>query len=289
MKNIAIIGAGRLGTSLAFAMSKKGYTIKALSCRSKNSVEESRQKIGHGIPSTDNVQTADKGEIIFLTVPDDEIERVVKELESSPLDWEGKVVLHCSGLLTSKALDPLKSKGAYTASVHPCLSFPKKQNKHDIFQNIFFALEGDEIAVAVTKNIVNKIGALHFIIRSENKACYHTACSMASNMSVVLLYTAISLLSECGIGENEAKKVLWPLVEGTLHNVNKIDILSALTGPVARGDLTTIKKHLAELNKFPSSRQIYLDLAKQALEMAKRRNKVVGEKISAMEALLEHE
>ncbi len=289
MKNIAIIGAGRLGASLGYALSKKGYTIKTLSCRSIASAEESRQKIGQGTASTDNVRTADQGKIVFLTVPDDGIERVVQELASSPLNWEEKVVFHCSGLLTSSVLDPLQSNGAHTASVHPCYSIPNKQSNYDLFQGIYFALEGDDLAVASAKDIVCTIGGLHFMIRTEDKAFYHTACSMASNMSVALLYTAISLLSKCGIGEDEAKKVLWPLLEGTLHNVNKIDILDALTGPVARGDLTTIRKHLQELENFPSAHRIYIDLAKQALEMAKRGNKTQKEKISAMEALLERE
>jgi predicted short-subunit dehydrogenase-like oxidoreductase (DUF2520 family) len=289
MKSIAIIGAGRLGTSLGYALSKKGYSIKALSCLSISSAEESRQKIGQGKASTDNVRTADQGEIVSLTVPDDEIEHVVQELVSSPLSWEEKIVFHCSGLLTSSVLHPLQIKGAHTASVHPCFSFPKKQRRPDLFQGIYFALEGDDTAVATAKDIISTIGGLHFKIRAEYKACYHTACSMTSNLSVALLYTAISLLSNCGIREDKAQKILWPLLEGTLHNVNKIDIFDALTGPVARGDLSTIRKHLAELERSPSARRIYIGLAKQALEMVKRENKIPKEKISVLEALLEHE
>jgi predicted short-subunit dehydrogenase-like oxidoreductase (DUF2520 family) len=289
MKNIAIIGAGRLGASLGYTLSKKGYTIQALSCRTKDSAEESRKKIGQGTASTDNVQTADKGEIVFLTVPDDRIGHLVQELVSSPLNWEEKVVFHCSGLLTSEVLHPIRSKGAHTASVHPCFSFPQKLSSPDIFRGIYFSIEGDDLAVATAKEIVRTIGGLHFKIRIEDKACYHTACSMASNMSVALLYTAIFLLTQCGIGEDKAQKILWPLLEGTLHNVNNIDIFDALTGPVTRGDLTTIRKHLAELDKFPTARRIYIDLAKQALEIAKRGNKTPRDKICAMEALLERE
>jgi predicted short-subunit dehydrogenase-like oxidoreductase (DUF2520 family) len=286
MKSIAIIGAGRLGTSLAHALSQKGYAIKALSCRSSLSAEESRHIIGQGNPSTDNVRTAAQGEILFLTVPDDELEGVVEELAFAALEWKGKLVFHCSGLLTSKILAAFKAKGAHTASVHPGQSFPNKKCPFDIFQDIFFALEGDAQALSAAKDIVKILGARHFTIRAKDKATYHTACSLASNMCVVLLYSAISLLSECGIGEKQAKKILWPLVEGTLHNVNKIDIFNALTGPFPRGDLNTIKKHLAELKKFPSLHGIYIDLARQALEMAKRGKKVPREKISAMEALL---
>jgi predicted short-subunit dehydrogenase-like oxidoreductase (DUF2520 family) len=289
MTSIAIIGAGSLGTSLGYALSKKGYPIKALSCLSISSAEESRQKIGQGKASTDNLLTADQGEIVFLTVPDDAIEHVVKELASSPLNWEEKIVFHCSGLLISRVLRPLQTKGAHTASVHPCFSFPKKQRRADLFQGIYFALEGDDLAVAAAKDIIRTIGGLHFKIRAENKACYHTACSMTSNLSVALLYTAISLLGKCGIREEKARKILWPLLEGTLHNVNIIDIFDALTGPLARGDLSTIRKHLKELEQSPSARRIYIDLAKQALEMAKRGNKITKEKISMLEGLLEHE
>ncbi len=176
-KGIAIIGAGRLGTSLAFALSKNGYMIDALSCRSRASAEESR----------------------------------------------------------------------------------------------------------------DKIGSSYFMIRAEDKACYHTACSMTSNLSVALFYTALRLLSTCGLEEDEAKKILWPLLEGTLHNVNKINIFEALTGPVTRGDLTTVTKHLKELKKFPTAHRIYVDLAKQALEMAKQGGKTPSANISALEARLERE
>lgn len=289
MKNIAIIGAGRLGTALGRALSKKGYAIKALSCRSLLSVEESQRIIGQGISLLDNIQASLYGEILFLSAPDDELKGVVKELESAPLQWEGKVVFHCSGLQTSKILEPLKAKGAHTASVHPIQSFPSKQTSPDVFQGIYFALEGDPEAVSTAREIVQTLGARHFLIRPEEKASYHTACSMASNMCVVLLDSAISLLRECGMGEEQAKKILWPLIEGTLHNVNKIDISDALTGPVPRGDVNTIKKHLEELKKFPLIRRIYIDLAHQALEMAKGLKKVPEEKISAMEALLARE
>ena len=289
MKSIAIIGAGRLGTSLAYALSRKGFEISALSCLSKASADESRKKIGQGASTTDNVYAASKGEIVFLTVPDDGIGHIAQELAASPLKWEGKVVFHCSGLLTSQVLDPLRSQGAPAASVHPCFSFPKKQSDQNLFEGIFFAIEGDAVALATAKDIVQKIGSSYFMIRPEDKACYHTACSMASNMSIALFYTALILLGKCGLEEDEAKKILWPLLEGTLHNVNKIDIFDALTGPVARGDLTTIKKHLVELKKFPQARRIYKDLAKQALEMAERRHKITGETIKALEALLERE
>jgi len=289
MKGVAIIGAGRLGTSLAYALSKKGYTITALSCRSMDSAEESRQTIGQGRASSDNVRTAKRGEIVILSVPDDEIESVVEDLARAGSDWEEKVVFHCSGMLDSNLLDALRALGARTASVHPCMSFPEKQRTQDLFQGIYFALEGEDQAVAAAKDMIDAIGGLHFMIRPEDKTCYHTACSMASNMSVALLYTAVSLLGQCGLSEDSAKKVLRPLLEGTLRNVNKIDIFKALTGPVTRGDLITIQKHLTELEKFPSARRIYIDLAKQALEMTRREKKISDKKIRSLEALLGRE
>lgn len=289
MKSVAIIGAGRLGTSMGYALSQRDYTIIALSCLTMPSAEESQKIIGQGHASTDNVRTADRGEILFLTVPDDEIARVVQELVSSPLSWEGKTVFHCSGLLTSSILEPLQTKGAHTASLHPCYSFPRKESRPDLFQDIYFALEGDDSAVAAAEEIIQRIGGVDIKIRAEDKANYHTACSLTSNMSVALFYTAIALLSQCGITEEKAKKVLWPLLEGTLQNVNKIDIFDALTGPVARGDLNSVRTHLAELEHSPIARRIYIDLARQALEMTKRGGRIPKEKVSALEALLGHE
>lgn len=287
MNEISIIGAGRLGTSLGTALSKKGYRIKFLSCRTSLSAEESRKIIGEGKASTDNVQTARAGDIVLLCLPDEEILKVTKELEAANINWSEKFIFHCSGLLSSEILNPLKAKGALTASIHPIQSFAEKRTSPEQFENIYFGVEGESDALELSQKMIRKLGSRSFIIDSENKALYHTACSIASNFFVVLLDTASSLLKEAGLQEEQAFQVLLPLVKGTLHNVKKFNIQASLTGPVIRGDKTSVEKHLEALKKFPPFHEMYRRVAFQALEIARREKKLTPRKIKALKDLLE--
>ncbi len=287
MNEISIIGAGRLGTSLGAALSKKGYRIKFLSCRTSLSAEESRKIIGEGEASTDNVQTARAGDIVLLCLPDEEILKVTKELAAANINWSEKFIFHCSGLLSSEILNPLKAKGALTASIHPIQSFAQKRTPPEKFENIYFGVEGESDALELSQKIIRKLGSRSFIIEAENKALYHTACSIASNFLVVLLDMASSLLNQAGLQEDQAFQVLHPLVKGTLHNVKKFNIQASLTGPVIRGDKTSVEKHLEALKKFPTFYETYRRLAFQALEIARREKKLSAQKIKALKDLLE--
>ncbi len=287
MNEISIIGAGRLGTSLGVALSKKGYRIKFLSCRTSLSAEESQKIIGEGKASTDNIQTARAGDIVILCLPDEEILKVTKELMGASIHWSDKFIFHCSGLLSSEVLKPLKAKGALTASIHPVQSVAHKRTLPEQFENIYFGLEGEPKALEESQKIIQKLGGRSFIIEAGNKALYHTACSIASNFLVVLLDTASSLLNQAGLQEEQAFQVLLPLVKGTLHNVKKFDIHASLTGPVIRGDKASVEKHLEALRKFPLSYEMYRKLAFQALDIASREKKLSTQKIKALKDLLE--
>ncbi len=287
MTGISIIGAGRLGTALGAALSKKGFRIKALSCRTSRSAEESRKVIGGGKASADNIQTARAGDIIFLCLPDEEISKVIKELDGANIRWADKFVFHCSGLLSSEILDPLKVKGALTASIHPIQSFADKRTPPEQFENIYFGVEGERKALKTSQKIITKLGGRSFIIKAENKALYHIACSIASNFLVVLLDMASSLLHQVGLQEEQAFQILLPLAKGTLHNVKKFNTRSSLTGPVMRGDRESIERHLEALRKSPLYHETYTQLALQALEMAKKEKKLSAQKIKALRDLLE--
>ena len=287
MTDVSIIGAGRLGTSLGYALLKKGYKIKALSCRTISSAEESRKIIGEGIASIDNIQTARVGEIVFLCLPDEEISKVARVLAGSDINWSKKFVFHCSGLIPSEVLKPLEDKGALTASLHPIQSFAQKKTPPAQFENIYFGLEGCTEALDLSQKIVRQLGGHPLILQPEDKALYHAACSTASNFFVVLLEMAVSLLKQIDLQEEKALQILLPLVKGTLHNVKKFNIRASLTGPVIRGDQKSIQKHLEALRNFPPYYETYTKLAAQALEMAKGEGKISPQKIKVLKNLLE--
>jgi predicted short-subunit dehydrogenase-like oxidoreductase (DUF2520 family) len=286
MKTIAIIGAGRLGASLGYSLSQRGYTITAISTLTQHSAEESGRLIGQGSLITDNARAARMAETIILAVPDDDIPAVVEELEAEELDWKGKLVFHCSGLHPSCLLQRLASKGALAASVHPNQSFPRKRKDAKAFQGVYFALEGEDQARAKAESIVRDLGGHPFVIKAEDKPTYHAACSVASNFFVALLDVAVNLLQQCGLERDTGRDLLLPLVERTLQNVKKFNTSGALSGPIVRGDHTSVKNHLDALEKFPFYRGTYMTLAAQALEMAKKRGEIPPDKIKAIEDLL---
>lgn len=285
--NISIIGAGKLGTCLGYALARKGYKIRALSSRHLSSADRSSKIIGQGKPLTDNVQAACVGEIIFLCLPEEEIAKVTKELSRANLHWAKKTVYHCSGLVSSRILKPLKDQGAAIASFHPIQSFSQKEASAKEFEGIYFGLEGDKRALDMAQKIVRQLGGHTLLLKEKDKALYHAACSIASNFFVVLLDMAITLLKQTGLPEEKTLECLLPLVEGTLRNVNKFDTRAALTGPIARGDLKTVQKHLQALEKFPLYKDLYKRLAAHALEMAGS-EKLPHQKIRALKKMLGH-
>lgn len=288
MKDVSIIGAGKLGTCLGMALSQKGYRIKALSCRKISAAQESSQIIKQGIPLTDNVQTAKLGKIIIISVPDDYIEGVVKELSSASLSLKNKFIFHCSGLLSAEVLDPLKNKGAFTLSVHPVQTFPQKRTGSNMFKSIYFSLEGSgEEGLNIGRKLVQDLGGQAILIKASDKPLYHAACSISSNLLVALLHMSSSLLQITGIREEKALSILFPLIQQTLSNVKKLNIPSALTGPVIRGDQESIRKHREVLKSFPTYYNAYRSLALLALEIAQGENKLSPQKIDSIKSLLE--
>jgi len=286
MAEVTIIGAGRLGTSLGRALAEAGYTIAALTCRRVASARESRRIIGQGKVFTRNAEAVEKGRLIFLCLPDEKIRKEASALARTRIDWSRKIVYHTSGLLSSAALKPLQNRGAATASFHPVQSFPSKNTPPSHFKGVYFGLEGGRRALIPAKEIVGRLGGRALIVPAEAKPLYHAACSIASNLLVVLLDAAERLLVQAGIEKQTAGRLLFPLVEGTLQNVKKFDTAAALTGPLARGESAAIRAHLKALRSFPEISRAYRQLGQVGLEIAVRKG-LPQKQIKLLKNLLE--
>jgi predicted short-subunit dehydrogenase-like oxidoreductase (DUF2520 family) len=284
MTGVAIIGAGRLGTSLGRALAEKGCPILWITDRKPAAARESRRIIGQGRATSDTARAAEAG-IIVIAVPDEEIERTARALSKAAAAWPGKVVLHTSGILSSAALAGLRSKGAACASFHPVQSFPRKDMPAAHFKNIVIALEGDAAALSPGKRLIHLLGARPYFLRARDKAFFHAACSMASNLFVPLFEMARTLLGGIGIKGAEATKILLPLVAGTLQSVKHFDGADALTGPISRGDVETVKKHLEALKRYPSARRAYQVLGAEALRLARKKGLPSG-KFKALKEMM---
>jgi len=271
MAEIVIIGAGRLGTSLGRALAARGHKIRALTCRRLKSAAESRAIVGQGRAMTDNAAAARLGRVIFLCLPDEEIPRVASSLARSRTDWTGRLVFHTSGLLSSGVLKPLQKKGALIASFHPVQAFPHKKTRPSQFHGISFGLEGDKKALVSARGLVRQLGGRAMVIPEDAKPFYHAACSFASNFLVILLEAAAGLLSQAKIPRKRAAGMLFPLIQGTLRNVKKLDTTGSLTGPLVRGDTASVGSHLDALKRLPQYAEIYGKLSLVGLEMARKK------------------
>lgn len=271
MTGVAIIGAGRLGTSLGRALAEKGHSILWIADKNPTAARESRRIIGQGRTTSDIARAAEAG-IIVLSVPDDEIERAARTLAKTAATWREKTVLQTSGILSSASLAALRARGASCASFHPVQSFPRKDAPAGRFRNIVIALEGDAAALRVAKRLIRSLGARPFLLRARDKAAFHAACSMASNLFVPLFEMTRTLLRGIGIGDAEAAKILIPLVEGTLQSVKHLDGAAALTGPVSRGDVATVEKHLQTLKNHPDALRVYQTLGAEAVRLAGKKD-----------------
>ena len=286
MKRFSIIGAGRLGTSLGLALARRGWEPAVIADRDPAAARESRRTIGRGTASTDIGRAARRAPLLFITVPDDAVEAMARRLARAGGDWSGRTVFHTSGLLASSALAPLRARGARVASLHPVQSFPAKTGGARLFPGIYWGIEGDPEAVRLGKGIVRSLGGRTFAVRAEAKPLYHAACSLAANAFVALEAAAAALLAEAGASPRTAATVLLPLVQGTLQGVKKFGLEKALTGPVVRGDVGTVRRHLEALASRPLHDEIYRVLGLAAIRLLAQ-GRTPTRRLRALRRLLE--
>jgi len=265
---IGLIGAGKVGCSLGKYLADKGKTVTGFYSKSYVSAAQAAK-----FTSTDNLSVMafhDMEELVALsdtliiTTPDDEIGKVwdcMKEMSISE-----RIICHVSGSLSSDVFTGIKEKQAYGASVHPLLAFRDKFSSYEQLNSGFFTLEGDETALQVIETLLQELGNPYRIIERKEKAAYHCAASILSNDVLALMEIGFRQLQECGFTEKEARKAAGSLILGNVENILKNGTLSSMTGPVVRGDVSTVEKHLQVLKG--EERDIYLLLGRQLLRMA---------------------
>jgi len=261
---VAIVGLGRLGSSLAIELSQAGYPVSELVCRggspSRRKVRQLARKL-HARFSLPQAAHLD-AEVIWFCVPDREISAAARSLARRG-PWRGKAAFHSSGALTSAELNVLRGKGASIASVHPLMSFV-----HGVvpsLKGVPFALEGNTRALTVAARIVRSLGGIPFRIPAKQKVAYHAWGAFASPLAIALVVTAEQVAGAAGLGPRDARRKMLPILKQTLENYGRRGAAAALSGPLARGDLEIIGKHLDVLRSIPAAREVYLALSRSAL------------------------
>ena len=247
-QRILVVGAGRVGTTFARTLSKKEFSVSYIFSKT---LPENLSKY---LPKTKPISTINKNiiheiDVIIITVPDDQVKVVVKQLSSIKINWENKLVLHTSGCLNSNELIKLKEMGASIGSVHPMQTFNEYFLPEQIFRDIMFAVEGDKQAQHFAETIARQLKMNILKIRPEDKILYHIAAVASSNFLVALLDYVHRLYKELSLDGEKIKKLMLPILNQTIRNYLEYDTNSILTGPLQRGDVNTIKKHVNYLQK----------------------------------------
>lgn len=285
--SIAIVGCGKVGTSMGIYLAEAGYKLAGFASKSLLSARRVA-----GIIETDNFsdvpwEITKNADIIFLTTPDSAIEDTCNSISSHFGFRKDAVVFHCSGALPSTVLASAKDCGAFTGSMHPLQTFASAELKHNPFQGIVISVEGDDRAVSVAKEIVADLGAESFTINTDAKTLYHASAVVASNYLVTLLDMSFKLIETAGISDRDAFKVLKPLIENTLSNIEQVGISKALTGPIVRGDAETVEKHIEEIgSKIPDMLDLYKTLGCHTVDIAMTGNVLSEEDAKKLKNIL---
>ncbi|HNX28840.1 MAG TPA: DUF2520 domain-containing protein [Syntrophomonadaceae bacterium] len=242
-KKIGIIGAGVVGTAIGVVLNDKGYEITGVHDIKTESTQQLVERIGCTAYESPH-EVSRSADILFITTSDSSIENVVNTLADDGAFFAGQIVVHMSGAQSSEILDRAKEFDAKILSVHPLQSFAGTDLAIQNLPGSIFSIEGDRDAYDAAVCIVETLGGEYFFIDRKAKPLYHAGACVVSNYLVTLIDFGAKLLEMTGIPKGIALKALMPLIAGTVNNVESIGIPKALTGPIARGELSTILKHL---------------------------------------------
>jgi len=282
---IGFVGAGIVGTSLAFLLSQNGINISGFLSRNLESAKKSAEFTQSSVFSSYE-EVITNSDVIIISTNDNSIPEVVNNLSQYKEMFKEKTFAHLSGALNLEVLNPLKKdENNFIMVLHPIQTCPSISSALELLPKSYFTLEGDEKAVEIGKEIVNKISGKYIVLNNIVRPLYHAACVVASNYLVALSKFSFLLLKESGFPFENYPDALIPLMEGTLKNIKEKGTTDALTGPIARGDVNTIKLHLENI-KDPSLEELYKSLGKLTLEIAYEKGSFNDEKYFELEGIL---
>lgn len=205
---------------------------------------------------------------IFITTSDDSIYDVWQSINNYNLD--GKILCHTSGSLSSKIFSDINKSNSFGYSIHPMFPFSDKNNTYKELNKAYFSIEGDTKYLNYLKTFFESLGNKVILLNSDKKSLYHLANVTVSNLVLALLNLGCHYLEDCGISSDDSLNALLPLIENNVCNLKNKGFTEALTGPIERCDIGTIKKHLSVIPKRQAL--LYKDLSLILLSLAKKKH-----------------
>ena len=283
---IGIIGAGKLGSSVAATLHAHDHNI-AISSRRAERRDWLRDEFPNADVVDDYTRIPEYAKIVFITTTDSAIKEVCDSIDWTPNHW----VIHCSGVLTLNVLETAKSAGAFVAGFHPLQTFPI-DGAQNLFEGIAYAIDcQDDDLHSWLQNFARNHKSHTFAIEGETAhAAYHASAVLACGLLAGLIGISAELWESAGIERDRALKMLSPMLQSTIDAITRDGLPDAISGPYVRGDLATIRKHLqttAQIN--PDTSRAYAALALAQIDIANEKGNLNTNNINAVKhALTEH-
>ncbi len=269
---IALVGPGRAGTTIALALLEVGWNVLAVAGRAPDAPSTMSAAACLGASQTLLTDVARGASVVIIATPDRAIESTARAIASS-IESDA-LVFHLAGSMGVGVFDPLLETRAdvRVGALHPLQLFPSASMGIERMRGSWAAVAGDPQVVELAR----ALGMRPFELAEADRAQYHAAAAVASNHLVALLGQVERLTAACGVPFD----AFAPLVRSSVADAFALGPARALTGPVSRGDLATVEKHLATLD--PGERDAYRTLAREVARLTGRRDHAIDRLLDDM-------
>lgn len=285
--NIFVVGAGPVATALAGGLRLAGAPVLGLWARKATPARAAAAAAGVAAFSPAPPDLLIESHIVVIAVRDDAVAEVAHRLVATGLVGNRHILLHCSGVMAaSEAFGAVADKVGGIGTLHPLRAVVDPRVTMRNWKGTVFGIEGDPRGRAAATQLANLVGGTALPLEGSGMARYHAAAAIASNYVVAVIDAAVRLLATAGIDESAAVSALVPLAQGALANVAERGLAQGLTGPIRRGDATTVARHLDALGSDRDLHELYRVLGRRALELAHQAGAASPEHLAVITSLL---
>ncbi len=295
LPRLGVVGVGAVGTTLAWSLAACGYPVVAVTGRTPATARWLAEQLPGCRVGASPAAVAAQAELVILAVPDDALSSV-----AAAIPWRAmQAVIHCSGASPADVLAYAGEHGALYGSFHPLVSIPRRRPAHadealTRLAGCTFAIEAPPPLAQVLEEMAHRLGARTIALAGKDRVPYHLAAVLASNYLVALVAASTDLWGEFGVSRAEALAALLPLLRSTLANLEQLGLPESLTGPIARGDVGTVRAHLAYLASQEASQTcdaavlaaVYRALGLLSLPLARAKGQLGAEQAAVLKRLL---
>lgn len=279
---IGVIGAGRLGTALAWCLARHGLPVVAVASRSAASARRLADGVNGCAVLTPEAVVA-RCDLVLLTPPDAAIAPLAQALPWRP----GVAAVHCSGATELSALDSARAAGAQVGGLHPLMSAADPAAAAEQLPGCTVTIEASGPLHRTLTTLAARLGCPVNELPPGQRAAYHAAAGYASQFVHVLLREAALIWQHWGATEDQALRALLPLLRGTLASLARAGIAGGMPGPVSRGDVASVERHVQALADLGGDTlALYQALALRSVALAEERGGVTPASAAALRGLL---